>query len=159
MARPGRSKYKSADIVPKLALDAWVQGLPAGDLVLVSLLGTKPGSPPKSEFRYYPFSGGLTPDPKKPTLEAWLNALHLSGKVTVIEVPTMDLDPQLAPDKLAAATKAVQENLAAGRTVIVMDSGGWSRTGEVCESMGFSIISKAPFAEKTSGRRTTKPRK
>ena len=51
------------------------------------------------------------------------------------EHPTCDLKP-IAPETLDVIAGDINTLLSAGRTVVVVDSGGQTRTGVVCRHMG-----------------------
>jgi hypothetical protein len=129
--RPGRSKWKDAPRVPENALHDWVQNLPEGKLVIVSLLGQKPDG--TSEYSFYPFRGGYDQcDDRKPTFEAWL-AKHYPGRgIVVREHPTVDFK-QIPPETLQRAATDIGNVLNRGETVVLVDSGGQTRTGVVCQ--------------------------
>jgi len=139
-ARPGRFTCGATKPVPDDVVDTWVRGLPKGDpLVIVSLLGRKPPPESTSEFSFYSFRGGFDQPadrPGCPTFQAWLDRRFGDGRFLVLEYPTIDLK-RLPSDVASRAADAVIQLLNQGRTVVVMDSGGVSRTGELCRFMGF----------------------
>lgn len=130
--RLGRSKG-SKNPVPDALVNKWVKGLPEGtNLVIVSLLGHKPDG--TSEFSFYSFYG-------KYSFQEWLDRWHNKRSLKVVEFPTCDFRP-IAKDNLAAISKKVLDLLSNGCTVVLMDSGGETRTGMVCRHMGFQEDSR-----------------
>jgi hypothetical protein len=114
----------------------WVAGLPHGSSVLVSLLGRKDYG--KSEFSFYSFRGGFdkpTERPNAPSFSAWLEARY-PGRFLLFEHPTVDLKP-VPEGTVQAVSDLLREQLRKSLTVILFDSGGYSRTGQVCRTMGF----------------------
>jgi hypothetical protein len=112
----------------------WVKNLPGPQTAIISLLGRKP--PPKgtSEFSFYTFHGREdTPQERrgKRSLQEWLDHYHPERAITLIEHPTMDFRP--IPDTALASIAAdVDRLLAEGRTIVLVDSGGETRSGAVC---------------------------
>jgi hypothetical protein len=144
-ARPGWSPDgKQLDEIPDEVVDAWVNGLPRSlDLVIVSLLGHKPKPDGRSEFSYYSFRSCTetsAEDARKPTFQEWLDTKYGPGHYSVIEHPTTDT-LGIPRDTLDAVKTKISTLLGADRTVVLMDSGGWSRVKQVCEKhMGFREI-------------------
>jgi hypothetical protein len=137
-ARPGRSNEKRPERIPDETVDAWVKGLPpSSEVVIVSLLGQKKHG--ASEFRYYSFRGGKEAPadrPNCPTFQEWLNERHGCGYFTVVDYPTVDRLP-VPPAVLSDVASRTLSLLSAGRTVVLMDSGGISRTGSVARHIGY----------------------
>jgi hypothetical protein len=135
-ARPGRSISKQ-DSVPDKTVDKWVTGLPgATDSCVVSLLGRKPDG--VSEFSFYSFFGKSDPPTERrsrKSFQDWLDSRHPERRIRVFEHPTVDLG-KVPLEVLDAAASDIGELLAAGRTVILIDSGGETRTGQLCRHMG-----------------------
>lgn len=136
-ARPGRSRSKS-EPVPDAIVDKWVSGLPSSrPAVIVSLLGRKPDG--LSEFWFYSFAGVLeTPVERngRPLFEDWLNSRHPGSVEKVIEHPTTDFR-RIVASTLAAVAADIEAQLLSGRTVVLIDSGGETRTRQVCSHAGF----------------------
>lgn len=136
-ARPGRSKDADRD-VPDELVRRWVCGLPGGlDIVIISLLGRKPDG--QSEFSFYSFYGFWdSPEERHGRLsfQEWLDRRHKERPIQVIEHPTHDFRP-VPPKTLAAVALVIFELLGVGRTVVLIDSGGETRTKSVCSYMGF----------------------
>ena len=140
-ARPGRSGGPKG-LVQDRIVSAWVEGLPRPDTAIVSLLGRKRGSKGSSEFSYYSFSGGVdTPMERgsKPTIAEWLDIRHAERRILVREHPTYDYRP-IPHESLAAIDADVRHLASIGRTVVVVDSGGESRTGKVCQQMKATMV-------------------
>ena len=134
-ARPGRSQGKRVNRIEDGCVDRWVKGLPRSpQTVIVSLLGTK--SRGRSEFICYSFRSEFDTAVGRPTFQAWLDGRHGSGQFRVIEHPTVDYK-RIPADTLHGIEENILSQLKAGHTVVLIDSGGESRTGQVCRSMGF----------------------
>ena len=126
-ARPGRSKGSKGKVSDRLLRD-WVLGLPKkGNVVVVSLLGHKPDG--TSEFSFYSFFG------RGGSFQQWLDREYPKKAVKVLEHPTCDLQP-VPNETLAAVASDILRLLSEGRTVVLMDSGGVQRTGQVCKYLG-----------------------
>src|SRR5436309_1858049 len=125
-ARPRIDESKNDPVDDKI-VNQWVRDLPGQNTVIVSLLGKKPNG--KSEYSFYSFCG-------RQTFQAWLNERYPDRSIQVIEHPTTDYEA-IPSEVLAAAAADVSRLLAEGRTVVVVDSGGETRTGQLCEYMGF----------------------
>ena len=135
-ARPGRSK-SNTDSIPDSVVDKWVNRLPGGaKTTIVSLLGRKPNG--LSEFWFYSFSSAIeTPDErgKRPLFQEWLARRHGERGIEVVEHPTTDFK-SIAPELLEAVSKQIDLLLSSGRTVVLVDSGGETRTSQVCKHAG-----------------------
>lgn len=142
-ARPGRSQYdhRKSSKVPDEVVAAWLQGLPppTNMLVIVSLLGRKPGLKGRSEFSFYSFRGGFDQPSERPsssTFQEWLDITFGSGVYQLIEFPTVDLE-LLPLARLKEIGSAIAKLLHEGKHVVVFDSGGIGRTGALCKFMDF----------------------
>ena len=140
-ARPGRSLSKTA-AVPDEVVSFWiselVRQLQRTDVVIVSLLGHKPGPKKRSEFSFYSFCGrDDTPVERKtqPTLQQWLDKHHEDLQIRVVEHPTIDC-PEIPLAVLVGVAADVLNFIDAGKAVVVMDSGGEQRTGRVRRYLG-----------------------
>lgn len=137
-ARPGRSKSKDKRISDDL-VDRWVEGLPGGSkTVVVSLLGRKHGPDGTSEFSFYSFCGGCdSPSERgrRPSFQQWLDHRHKDKCIRVIEHPTYDFHP-VPKETLFAVRSDISRLLKERRTVVLVDSGGETRTRKVCTFMG-----------------------
>ncbi len=126
-ARPGRSKGSKGKVPDKLLHD-WMRGIPSGsNVVVVSLLGEKKDG--TSEFSFYSFYA------EGRSFQQWLDQNYPERAVQVIEHPTIDLC-RVPTETLEAAASDVSRLLLEGRTVVLMDSGGVARSGQVCKHMG-----------------------
>lgn len=94
---------------------------------MVSLLGHKPDG--KSEFSYYSFYE------KGQSFQQWLDQNYEERAIWVLKHPTCDRRP-VSDETLAAVASDISKFLSEGRTVVVVDSGGVERTGQVCKHMG-----------------------
>jgi hypothetical protein len=126
-ARPGRSKGKTGK-VPDALLHQWVRGLPGENgLTVISLLGQKPDG--TSEWSFYSFFE------KGQSLQDWLARHYPAKTIQVVEYPTIDF--QRVPDATRdAVLTEITACLLAGRIVVVVDSGGEQRSGQLCTSIG-----------------------
>ena len=124
-ARPGRSKgskVKVSDVV----IREWLRGLPAGDIILMSLLGRKRDN--RSEWSFYAFHE------QGKTFQNWLDQERGARSIAIIEHSTTDMET-IPTDVLEKVSNDVLRNRAAGKTIVLMDSGGYSRVGQVCKSL------------------------
>lgn len=136
-ARPGRTSDPATKYaqVSDETVHRWVLGLPGPDTAIVSLLGRKPDG--LSEFSFYSFYGGFDPPSEHPgrlSFHEWLDRWHGDLSIWVRQHPTWDFEAIEGPilDEIASD---INELLAAGRTVVVVDSGGVTCTGMVCRHM------------------------
>ena len=98
----------------------------------MSLLGRKPDG--TSEFSFYFFYGGFDLQDDRPgclSFQSWLDTWHNELLIVIREYPTCDFKP-LTPEILGAVSRAIIDLTSAGRTVVLIDSGGVTRTGIVC---------------------------
>ena len=70
----------------------------------------------------------------KMSFQEWLDQQHKDLQILVREHPTVDSQP-IPYEQLSAIATDVLNFISAGRTVVVMDSGGVGRTGAVCKYM------------------------
>ncbi len=136
--RPGRGHYAAGMFpskgVPGDILAEWAAGVSvAGVVHIVSLLGQKKSG--RSEFQYYPFRS-CEESNNKPTFQAWLDR-ESAGILVVHEFPTIDYRT-IRPDRIAAIKTCIKALLAAGQTVVLMDSAGAVRTTQVREALGLT---------------------
>jgi hypothetical protein len=137
-ARPGRSKCDGKK-VPDDIVHRWVKALPGPMAAIVSLLGRKHGPKGTSEFSFYSFCGGFdTPSERRNCLsfQDWLDKYHKSLHILVRKYPTYDYAGQITAETMAAVASDIHELIAAGRTPVLVDSGGMTRTGIICKDMG-----------------------
>jgi hypothetical protein len=138
-ARPGRSK-SARDRIPDDLVHQWPRGLPGDtNTVVISLLGRKHSPGGESEFSFYSFYGPLDlPAERRGLLsfQQWLDRWHKNRSIQVLEHPTYDFC-RVPPQTLNAVASDISRLLSANRTVVLMDSGGETRTKQVCQHMGF----------------------
>jgi len=136
-ARPGRthdSGSKNAR-VPDDLVHRWILGLPGPSTSILSLLGRKPNG--LSEFSFYSFYGGFdlpSDNPGRFSFQEWLTRWHQDLSIVLCEHPTCDFQP-VQPATLDAIESDVRRLLSAGRRLVLVDSGGQTRTGVVCNQM------------------------
>ena len=139
-ARPGRTgdpATKNRPVPDDLA-HRWVRGLPGPNTAIVSLLGRKPDG--LSEFSFYSFYGGFdlpSDHPGRLSFQEWFERWHNNLSILVREHPTCDFRP-IPVETLEAVAVDISELLVAGRTVVLVDSGGQTRTRVVCNYIGAS---------------------
>jgi hypothetical protein len=133
--RPGRGTFSgSKKQIPEHVIDLWVDGLPKLPQVsIISLLGHKHPSG-LSEFTYYPFRSCLE-DGAKPSFQDWLISRY-GPRFIVEEFPTEDRLPMASCAYVEAIRNRVRTLLDSGAVVIIVDSAGVQRTGEVCRTIG-----------------------
>lgn len=136
-ARPGRKYSKDAPVSDD-EVRMWTDGIHmlGPNPTVVSLLGRKPDG--MSEYGFYSFYGGLDDGQDHPgrlSFAEWLTSVD--PFVELIEHPTIDFEP-ITPGTLQAIEADVRGSLRSGRTVLVFDSGGETRTGQVCRHLGAS---------------------
>lgn len=135
-ARPGRSAGNSG-AVPDAVVEKWVRGLPGGAATtVISLLGWKPDG--LSEFSFYSFSGSFETAAERRrriSFAQWLQQRCADRGIQLIEHPTTDFKP-VSDQVLDAATRDIEACLLAGRTAVLVDSGGETRTRQVCKRAG-----------------------
>ncbi len=150
-ARPGRSLGRKKKTIDDTAVIHWLNGLPATETVtaIVSLLGRKPDPDGQSEFSYYSFRSVHEDRPGSPTFQEWLDGKTAPGRYVVIEHPTIDMRP-ISLDLMNEITASILANLRASRTVVVVDSGGVSRTGAVIRRLGV-ILNRTIVASPVTG--------
>ena len=132
--RPGRSKGKDGRVSDKL-VDEWVLGLPGPKTAVVSLLGRKPDG--VSEFSFYPFWGGddtVAEHQARPSFQEWLAQNHPDLDIALRQHPTYDFQ-KIPTSTLEAISTDINELIYEERTVVVVDSGGVTRTEMVCTFM------------------------
>ena len=139
-ARPGRSSREESKTKPvdDNVVHRWVLGLPQPNTAIVSLLGRKHGPEGDSEFSFYSFCGGFDTSSEReglPTFQEWLDQYHKDLNISVHEHPTYDYYP-IPLETLDAVKADIEQLILTGRTVIVIDSGGETRTGKVRKHMG-----------------------
>jgi hypothetical protein len=133
--RPGRGTFSgSTKRIPEYVIDLWVDGLPkVPQASIISLLGHKHPSG-LSEFSYYPFRSCME-DCAKPTFQDWLFSRY-GPRFSVEEFPTQDRLPMASREYVEAIRNRVRTLLGSDAVVIIVDSAGVQRTGEVCGTIG-----------------------
>jgi hypothetical protein len=133
--RPGRGTFSgSTKQIPEYVIDLWIDGLPkVPQASVLSLLGHKHPSG-LSEFSYYPFRSCME-DGAKPTFQDWLISRY-GPRFIIEEFPTEDRLPMASCEYVEAIRSRVRTLLDSGAVVIIVDSAGVQRTGEVCRTMG-----------------------
>lgn len=91
------------------------------------MLGKKPNG--SSEYSFYSFY-------PRETFQAWLDRHHADLSLEVVDHPTIDFQ-KIPPEVLETARTDIIRFLEEGRTVVVVDSGGETRTGQLCRYLGF----------------------
>ncbi len=138
-ARPGRSKGADQDVPDKI-VRKWIKGLPKAERrTIVSLLGRKHGPSGMSEFSFYSFYGELDTENerrRRGSFQEFVNTSNQGSPIKVLQFPTYDFKP-IPLETLDTVTAVIVERLSAGETVILVDSGGETRTKAVCKYMGF----------------------
>jgi hypothetical protein len=120
---------------------AWLAGLPVSteEIIIVSLLGRKADG--LSEFSYYSFRGGFDRPqdrPDCPTFQEWLDSQHGAGRYRIYEYPTIDL--LVPPDETKSpAVATILSFVKTGKTVIVVDSGGIGRSGNILSAVASQL--------------------
>lgn len=140
-ARPGRPTGRRKP-VPDSLVSTWVDGLPTPRTAIISLLGRVNGDPWRSEFSVYTFCGGFDSHDdraNRPTFQEWLDARHAALQIQVCEHPTVDYEP-VPLGTLAAVAADFYDFADTDRTVVIMDSGGKSRTGQVCKHLNATRV-------------------
>ena len=119
--------------MPDDLVHEWVKQLPEANTAIVSLLGAKPDG--MSEFAFYSFCSGLESQAERrarPSFQEWLDRWHPERGILVIEHPTRDFS-RISDDALKDIAEDIFRLTAEGRTVILVDSGGETRTSFVCK--------------------------
>ena len=131
--RPGYCARDKSRQVSDNEVSAWacgLLGLPGPKKAIVSLLGRKPDG--KSEFRFYTFHGEWDTSEErggKPSFQEWMDNRHADLDIMIREYPTYDKG--LSSEEVKAIAAIICDLFAQGRTVIVVDSAGASRTQQV----------------------------
>ena len=136
-ARPGRSEGRWHAVRDEV-VHGWVSSLPRPNTAIVSLLGRKKGPTGLSEFSYYSFCGGHDHETERkgrPSLRDWLDLHHPTLGIIVSEHPTYDTKPVDA-ETLYRIRDDIFSLFSARRIVVVVDSGGVERTGQVVKYLG-----------------------
>ena len=133
--RPGREKSKNLPVSDDI-VHRWILGLPGPNTVIVSLLGRKPDG--TSEYSFYSFCGGCDTEAEhgnRPTFQEWLETHHNSLGILIREHPTTDYGA-VHLNTLDVVADDIRRLVSQGYTVTIVDSGGQTRTGQVCRHIG-----------------------
>ena len=129
--RPGRS-LGSKGAVSDSTVKLWLRGLQTKlpqqrPLAILSLLGTKPDGTDEHSFYSFRTSDGFV---------EWLGQ-NAPFDVTLEHFATVDFQsvPRSLADSVGLAFEREQQ---AGRSVLILDSGGEQRTGAVCRMIGLT---------------------
>lgn len=137
-ARPGRSNGSTKKKIDDEVVQAWVRGLPnCRPLHIVSLLGWKPPPTRLSEYSYYSFRGGHESSDSRPrslTFQEWLEVHFAAGNFVVTDFPTTDLEP-IGEAYMKEICDYIRKLLNESANVMIVDSGGFTRTGNVCKAL------------------------
>jgi hypothetical protein len=160
-ARPGRSQGKFVIRVPDRDVDEWLRGIEkkvGPRFVVLSLLGTKQDG--TSEYSFYSFRGGSELDSGAPTMGEWIAKKHPELEVSVREYPTVDFEP-IGEDVTSQVIAEIKAATGRGEAVILMDSGGEQRTGDICKRMSLAeaLPPSAPLAPQTRDRKSKRGRR
>lgn len=117
-------------------MQKWVKGLPGSHTTIISLLGHKRDG--TSEFSFYSFGGkddnSSEARGKKP-FQQWLDDHCAEKDIRLLEYPTTDFE-SIRSEILEDIARDVPRLLAEDRTIVLMDSGGETRTRSVCRCLG-----------------------
>lgn len=123
-ARPGRRLGARKD-VPDSEVIRWISELPKHrPLSIISLLGTKPDGMDEHAFYSFRDAAGF---------QKWL-AKQSKGAINLFSHPTNDFTP-VGQQTITAIETDLNRELSLGRSVVIVDSGGIQRTGQVCRSL------------------------
>jgi hypothetical protein len=139
-ARPGRSKGPVVLISDSVVKD-WIEHLPGnGDATVISLLGRKHSDAGDSEFKFYSSFYGLWDSESerrsKKSFQDGIDSGHFNRVITIIQHPTIDFK-RVPASTIEAVSADIHQLLNQKRTVILVDSGGITRTGQICNSSSF----------------------
>jgi protein-tyrosine phosphatase len=90
-----------------------------------------------SEYSYYSFRGGhelAEVRPKSPTFQQWLDENFATSGFVVADFPTIDLQP-IEDGELTNICDQIHMLLRKPVNVLIVDSGGFTRTGAVCAAL------------------------
>ena len=125
-ARPGRGRFGPQAQVPDSEVIRWLSELPKHrPLSIISLLGHKPDGMDEHAFYSFRDASGF---------QKWLGR-QLEGTVNLFSHPTTDFGRVDSVTVMAIRSNLDQE-LSLGRTVVIVDSGGVQRTGQICREFG-----------------------
>ncbi len=137
-ARPGRTSRPESrwDRVEDAVVRQWLSGLPGPKTAIVSLLGCKPDG--TSEYDFYSFYGGFDkPEEQsgRKSFREWLDQYQGVTPILLEEHPTEDFK-RVSDEALTSTATIIRELMRDDYTVVLIDSGGEQRTGQVCRHIG-----------------------
>lgn len=122
-ARPGRQRGANGS-VPDSEISRWLNELPRNrPLSVISLLGQKPDG--RDEHSFYSFRNAAG-------FKNWLQ--NARPGTNVFAHPTTDFE-RVTPQSIEAIKIDFDRELAHGRTIVIVDSGGVERTRQVCNAL------------------------
>jgi hypothetical protein len=83
--------------------------------------------------------------------QEWLNASVTGRKFRITSHPTTDLE-EIDPAVLAAVAADARRLVSEGKTVVIMDTGGWIRTGAVVACLGAASMTVSSLEGSLPGR-------
>jgi hypothetical protein len=123
-ARPGR-QLGSRAAVPDSEVMRWLDELPKHrPLSIISLLGRKPDGMDEHAFYSFRDASGF---------RTWLES-KLEPPIHLLTHPTIDFN-LVSQETIGAINTDLERELSLGRTVVIVDSGGVQRTGQICRSL------------------------
>jgi hypothetical protein len=138
-ARPGRSKGPDAHVHDNIVRE-WFRNLPGtGETTIISLLGRKHNVAGDSEFKFYSFCGVWDTESErqgKRSFQSWIDEGAFKRAIVLIEHPTFDFK-RVPVDTIRAVSADIHRLLEQKQTVVLVDSGGITRTGQICNSEFF----------------------
>lgn len=123
-ARPGRQLGSRSPVSDSEVL-RWLDEMPKHKpLSIISLLGRKPDGMDEHSFYSFRDAAGFG---------RWLDAKS-KGAIHLFRHPTTDFKP-VTPETIDAIKTDLDRELSLGRAVVIVDSGGVQRTGQICRSL------------------------
>jgi hypothetical protein len=96
-----------------------------------------------ADLRGMPFVPRFDHRQRRPTFAEWITRSKQNRTIEVFEHPTEDFK-QIPSETLDAVTKDIRMLVEQGWTVILVDSGGETRTKRVCSHLEFVEDSRKP---------------
>lgn len=123
-ARPGRRLGPRGKVTDSEVM-RWICGLPNHrPLSIISLLGKKPDGTDEHSFYSFRNADGF---------QMWI-AKRSSGDINLFIHPTTDFNP-VGQQTITAIESDLNRELSLGRSVVIVDSGGVQRTGQICKCL------------------------